>query len=95
MLVQLGHSEGVGNLRPQNVAGTLLPNSLANAYGGHPPKTSELCLPQPDTVPLSNLGYNLIRGLKDLSHLTFRLPWKREKKLTGTLIKKGRREHKI
>eukprot|EP00438_Fugacium_kawagutii_P019983 Skav217088 [mRNA] locus=scaffold2169:219485:225031:- [translate_table: standard] len=56
-------------------AGTLMPEALAQAYGGHSPSASQLCLPQAETVPISTLGYNLmlvaacglrIVGLKDL-----------------------------
>lgn len=51
--------------RPQLVGGALLPDALAEAYGGHAPDVSELCLPQPDTVPLSQLGCpELVLGFK-------------------------------
>ena len=38
------------------MGGVPLPDALAQAYGGHSPDVSELCLPQPETVPLSTLG---------------------------------------
>lgn len=52
-------------LSPEVVSGTLLPEALAAAYGGHSPSVAQLCLPQAETVPISTLGYNLIVGLKD------------------------------
>jgi len=51
------------------VASEGLPRALAEAYGGKDVDAEELCLPQPATVPLSPLGYNLITGLHDTGRL--------------------------
>lgn len=58
-------------LQLQVFAGTLMPEALAQAYGGHSPSASQLCLPQAETVPISTLGYNLILGRWDLRWFKF------------------------
>lgn len=57
-------------LSPASSNGVDVSKALAEAFGGHPLDLEELCLPQPDTVPLSELGYNLISGLHNEGKFT-------------------------